>query len=354
MICLKRSARVACLTLCTLLIPQFAFADYIGRDPSIIPGGTKRVRDDGTLVFFYDAGLPQSISNQIETYGEANAVTPDLTKVYDFVNTLGYSNYVIGSDINTGQYLPANTFATPCCSFPPPTDNYIEQARQPLVTKANDLLVLSRIQPAQSGQDFWQIKHYDLNTNTFIESINPPTPGRIDDIAYRGVASGGGDQLYFSTPLGVFKTTRPLPTFISPNFTPLSSFATPLVAGVDGNIAIGPDTLLYVRNFANGDVQRYNSTTGAFIDTFISHTSFPNLGTIQFGVDGNLHAYGGSGDILKFSGATGALLATTHTNLLNGRITFVPVPEPATGLLALVGAAFLFGRRTKNPRVKQP
>src|SRR4051812_47888716 len=93
-----RFARVACFSLCAILIAQSTLADYIGRDPSIIPGGTKRVRDNGTLAFFYDGGLPQSIRDQIETYGEAHAVSPDLTKVYDFVNTLGFSNYVIGSN----------------------------------------------------------------------------------------------------------------------------------------------------------------------------------------------------------------------------------------------------------------
>jgi len=346
---LRRLACVACLALHTLLISQSCWADYIGRDPSIIPGGTKRVRDNGTLAFFYDAGLPQSIRDQIETYGEAHAVTPDLTKTYDFVNTLGFSNFVIGSNTDTGQYLAGNTFATN--GYIPGNENYINQARQPLISKSNDLFVLSQVPFTQVGQDYWQIKHYDLTTNTFVESINPPAPGRIDDIAFREVGPfGAGDQIFFSTPLGVFKTTRPSPTFVSKTFSPLPLLTLPLVAGADGNIAVGPDNLLYVRNFANGDVQRYNSTTGAFIDTFISHVSFPNLGTIQFGVDGNLHAYGGAGDILKFSGSTGALLATTHTNLLNGRITFVPVPEPAAVMLALTGVSFLVGRRAKNSR----
>jgi hypothetical protein len=354
MIRYKSLVRVTCLTLFSLLIPQFSLADYIGRDPSIFPGGTKRVHDNGTLAFFYDAGLPQSIRDHIETYGEAHAATPDLTKVYDFVNTLGFSNYVIGSRADTGQYLPANTFAT---IHPTPQiggENYINQARQPLITNSNELFVLSQIPFTQIGQDYWQIKHYDLATNTFVESINPPSPRRIDDIAFHefGLLGLGGllDQIFFSTPTGIFKATRPTPTLVSQNFLPLSQVATPLVPGVNGNIAIGPDSLLYVRNFANGDVQRYNSTTGAFIDTFISHVSFPTLGTIQFGIDGNLHVYGGAGDILKFSASTGALLATTHTNLLNGRITFVPVPEPAGVLLALAGAAFFVGRRSKNPR----
>src|SRR6478736_307058 len=101
---LTRSA-FALIVSAAVFIPHTSIADYIGRDPSIIPGGTKRVHDNGTLAFFYDLGLPQSIRDQIETYGEAHATTPDLTKVYDFVNTLGFSNYVIGSDINTGQYL---------------------------------------------------------------------------------------------------------------------------------------------------------------------------------------------------------------------------------------------------------
>jgi hypothetical protein len=341
-----RLARVACLTLFSLLIPQFSLADYIGRDPSIIPGGTKRVRDNGTLAFFYDGGLPQSIRDQIETYGEAHAVSPDLTKVYDFVNTLGFSNFVIGSNIDTGQYSAANTFSTYlCCSFPEPSPNgsYIFNAKQPLI-HANDLYVISGEKLANGSYTTAssQIKHYNLTTNTFVDSIVPTAHELIDDIAWRpSGASTSVTNLFTSSQSGISHAVT---------FAGQTILSTPIIPGARGNLAIGTDDRLYVRNFANGDVERYNPTTGAFIDAFISHTNYPNLGTIQFGVDGNLHAYGGAGDILKFSASTGALLTTTHTNLINGRITYVPVPEPAGVMLALAGAVLLVGRRGKNSR----
>lgn len=174
---LVRSALALIVSSAVVFIPHISIADYIGRDPSIIPGGTKRVRDNGTLAFFYDQGLPQPIRDQIETYGEAHAATPDLTKVYDFVNTLGFSNFVIGSNIDTGQYLAANTFSTyVCCGSPepPPNGSYIFNARQPLI-HANDLYVISGEKLANGSYTnaSSQIKHYNLTTNTFVDSIVP-------------------------------------------------------------------------------------------------------------------------------------------------------------------------------------
>jgi hypothetical protein len=357
MIANRRSTLFYIAMSCVALGNSYCHADYIGRFPTAstqsLPFQVSRIHDDGTPTNIdYASSIPTSVKMNIETYGEATAVTSDLKKVYQFVNTLGYSNYIIASDANTGQYLPNDTIALGN-QFPSNAPQIINQARQPLVAGNNELFVLSQIPPQQAAQNSWQIKHFDLTTKNFIESIDPPTPQKIDDVAFRGFGAplGFGDQLYFSTPSGIYVETR---SNLSGTFGSLSSFIPPLVAGVDGNIAIGPDNRLYVRNFANGDVQRY-SLTGQFIDTFISHTSFPDLGTIQFGVDGNLHVYqgviGGSlnvtSHILKFSPLSGSLLASTpNTRIYPGRVTFVPVPEPTTAVLlsAFVCCGTLRGR----------
>ena len=190
--------------------------------------------------------------------------------------------------------------------------------------KGNDLYVLSAV----GGLPFtppinYQIKHYDLTTKAFVGTIDPPSPQTLDDIALG--SSLFGPTLFVSSPAGIYAYSD------SPNFNSIPPDL--FLPGVEGNLAVGPDNLLYVRNFANGDVQRYNQF-GTLVDTFISHTNFPNLGTIQFGFDGNLHAHQSSpsaSSILTFSGTTGALLFSTPDHFSGTRITYVPpVPEPST------------------------
>lgn len=77
-----------------------------------------------------------------------------------------------------------------------------------------------------------------------------------------------------------------------------------LVFGSDGN--------LYAAGYASNQVNRYNGTTGAFISTFASGSglSFPD--GIIFGSDGNLYvssyAGGGAGAVKRFNGTTGAFM----------------------------------------------
>lgn len=74
----------------------------------------------------------------------------------------------------------------------------------------------------------------------------------------------------------------------------------------------GPDGNLYVASFDNDQVLRYNGTTGAFIDVFVTAASGglngPDNGTI-FGPDGHLYvpSYFGN-QVLRFDGTSGAFL----------------------------------------------
>src|SRR5262249_24382764 len=140
--------------------------------------------------------------------------------------------------------------------------------------------------------------------------------------------------LYVAGTSGIYRYTK-LAGF--PVSTYENALTTLVIPGVDGNIAYGPDNLVYVRNFANGDIQRYTAA-GTFLDTFISHNTYPGLGTIQFGVDGNLVAYqtlGSGNQIRKFDPLTGTLLLSTPAGFAinnfnnQGRVFYVPVPEPA-------------------------
>jgi WD40 repeat protein len=328
MTCLNRLARVACLPLYAFLTAQCSFADYIGWDFSIV-GDIRRITDSGVIVPTNFVGnVPQPVRNQIETVVETFAVTPDLQKVYSFTNTLGDAS-VLAWDTATSAYRSSDSFSPSGVG-----DDYVDNARQPVIV-GNEVFVTSFIHGSQNRQ----VKRYNLTSHALLETIDPLVPQGIDDIAL----NASGSSLYVAGTTGIYRYTKLGSTYEN-------LLATLAVPGVDGNIAFGPDNRLYVRNFANGDVQRYTSA-GVFIDTFLSHNDYPNLGTIQFGVDGNLHVYqflngGTNNQIRKFNPSTGSLLSSTPAGPIDnfnnqGRITYIPVPEPAGFALIGMGSVFI-------------
>lgn len=68
----------------------------------------------------------------------------------------------------------------------------------------------------------------------------------------------------------------------------------------------GPDGNLYVPNYNAGTITRYNGTTGAYIDTFISGAN--QVFSLAFGSDGNLYTYYGN-TVKKHNGTTGAFIS---------------------------------------------
>lgn len=330
-----RPACVACLTLCTLLTAQSAFADYIGAVASAFTGDIRRIADNGTtLPTSFIANVPQSIKDQTETIVESIAVTPDLKKVYTFTNTLGFANYILAWDTDTSQFRQSDTFSPTGAS-----DDYVNNARSPVIV-GNEIFVTSFIGMNFSGNR--QVKRYNLTTHSLLETIDPLLPQAIDDIAL----NVSGTTLYVAATTGIYRYTKTAGVYEN-------GLATLLIPGVGGNIAFGPDSRLYVRNSANGDIQRY-TTSGIFVDTFISHNDYPNLSTIQFGVDGNLHAYQfipGSTKIRKFDPTTGSLLSSTSAPFNNNsRVTYIPSPEPSGFALVAIGVAFMASHRRTNRR----
>jgi sugar lactone lactonase YvrE len=105
---------------------------------------------------------------------------------------------------------------------------------------------------------------------------------------------------------------------------------------IPGDMTFGPDGNLYVVSANTGQILRYNGSTGAFMDVFVAAGSggLTNPQDLKFGKDGNLYvssqagdglAASGNGQIFRYDGTTGAFidLFIDSPNLLLG-FTFSP------------------------------
>jgi streptogramin lyase len=113
---------------------------------------------------------------------------------------------------------------------------------------------------------------------------------------------------------------RTVPTTISVAGASLNEIGSPsafITAGSGGlssplGITLGPDGNLYVAG-NGGAVLRYNSTTGAYLNTFVAPGSgglaYTNYDGLAFGPDGNLYVASGlTNQVLEYKGGTGAFL----------------------------------------------
>jgi protocadherin Fat 4 len=136
-----------------------------------------------------------------------------------------------------------------------------------------------------------------------------------------------------------------------PDGTFVGTFVTAGSGGLSGaaGMDFGADGNLYVASSNTGKVLRFDGTTGAFIDEFVSTgLSFP-LG-LTFGPDGNLYVASQSTQgVLKFDGVTGALDATFNAPSTGSTedITFGPdgnlyVSSISDGVVRLNGTTGAF------------
>ena len=306
-----------------------------------------RLREDGTLAFSYDSFLPPEIVNTIENYAEGGAtVNTDRRAVYVFSNSLGFAD-IIASDVDSGAYRPDLSMLLTFGIFLPPPDAYVFQARRPLFFEANphglgDLFVISGVFIGGGNAPDSQIKRFDTASRSFVEAIDPPTGEGFFDFAF-----GPDNRLYFSTSSAIFAYSEDPAQGFDAFDGPLAG--PPLISNAHGFLAFGPDGNLYVSDSVTGNIDRY-STAGVFTDTFIPASALQNGGTIAFGPDGNLYVaeccfitpYDFLAGISKYDGTTGQFLGRTLDGYLGprDRIWILPIPEPTTLLLAMVGATF--------------
>jgi hypothetical protein len=342
---------------CSLFVSRAPVqADYVLGEYT----STYRIRDDGTLVGTYIPPADAVDAAIVETIGEDYAVSPDFKTLYQFTNALGYSDVAFAFDVSSRQYLADMTLQSPpyCCAslFP----GSIVNARMPLIRAhdpfdAGDLFVIS-FNLGYPDDETPKIQRYNRVTDSYVETIDPPTPQMMYDFAF-----GPDDRLYIAAEEGIFVYEES-----AVGFDLVSS--TPLIGSVTGTITFGPDGQLYVRDVVSGNIDRYTDE-GVFADTFIPATSLPEhggaidyhlpgRGSIQFGADGNLHLLSKHGGdpgpgpfryiVGKYDGANGNLLAEIELTdsstflLASGRVTYLPIPEPA-GLSLAIFAAMCLG-----------
>ncbi|MCP3902685.1 MAG: DUF11 domain-containing protein [Planctomycetes bacterium] len=74
-------------------------------------------------------------------------------------------------------------------------------------------------------------------------------------------------------------------------------------------IAFGHDGHLYAASFETAEVLRYDGVTGAFIDVFASGNGLSNPQDVVFGPDGHLYVpSGGTDEVLRFDGTAGGFI----------------------------------------------
>lgn len=163
------------------------------------------------------------------------------------------------------------------------------------------------------------VRRYDETTGAFLGTfisagaggLNEPHRGIFGPDGHYYVASAGNDRiLRYHGQTGAF-----IDVFIQNEVNGLPANA--LDYPVD--LAFGPDGALYISSQANDSVLRFNATTGAFIDVFISAGSggLDGPSGIQFH-GGDLFVVGRySQGAYRFDGVTGAFELTIGTGVLS-------------------------------------
>jgi hypothetical protein len=211
-----------------------------------------------------------------------------------------FTNEVLKYDGNTGAYLgvvvPSGSFglhAPWALTFGPDGNLYISGVLSNNVLRYNMTTAgIDEFLPSSSG-------------------VNSPNGLTFDSVGNLYVSSSAGSNvLRFQGPGGA-SPGAPLP---APGQSG-AVFVPPNSGGLNGTtgLAFGPDSNLYVGSSNTNTVNRYNGTTGAFIDTFVSAGSggLNGPGRLTFRPDGFLYvSSSNNGAVYRYSATTGAFVST--------------------------------------------
>jgi len=237
------------------------------------------------------------------------------------------------------------------------------------------------------------IQRFNMTTHAYVDTIvsgsnlNGPTGLVFDHNGNMLVGNYNGDTVTKYSPSGLFLST-------------LVTAGSGGINGPDIGITIGPDGKLYVPSFDSNAIQRYDASTGAYIDTFIPSggaggmsqprtilfrdnkvwvTSDNGNKVLRYGLDGSFidtfvsagsgglfgatgMAFGDDGllyvassrnnKILKYSLTNGSFVGTALSTGLNGPVSILMVPEPTTMMGIGLGIAALAIKRRKQTITK--
>lgn len=220
-----------------------------------------------------------------------------------------------------------------------------------------------------SGGTANNVQRFNGVTGSFINNFATGAAGNLFAAVFDVRFGGPNNDLYFTNqtlnfPTGSFSGVR------RHNGTSGAHIwnSTGGSLGTPAGIAFGPDGLLYVASASGDNIQRFNATTGAFVDIFVPTGSggLDRPYGLTFGPDGHLYVTSYSGNaatsmVKRFHGTTGAFIdnfvAPNSGGLLNPTylmfVDFSVIPEPTTLLLSGAGlATVLWFTRRRQARIQ--
>ena len=172
---------------------------------------------------------------------------------------------------------------------------------------AADLLVTS--------YSFDVVMRYDQGTGGFIkvfaQGLVAPDPGEPCPNCFTGLAFGPDGKLYVAA-----EKTQQVLRYDGTTGAFLDVFVTPGSGGLSQptHLVFGPDGNLYVSS-ATDQVLRYDGQSGAFLGVFAQGAGLTDPAGLAFGPDGNLYvASTGSDAVLRYDGTSGAFLDSFAAN----------------------------------------
>lgn len=306
-----------------MILEPSVHADYLVKSVGDLGGGTIRYKRNGAFVNS-SSPIEHDEDDEFNDYQymgvRTHVLSDDLQTVYQIGSDLGL--FVFPFETTSGE--------------PVGTVNRL-QISHSLAVFEFDTIVRNNWIFLQENQS---LQAFSLESGARVDGVSSLVPGLIKEVDYgpSSINLAGLGYIYSSTSTGIYRNL----------FLDSAGFfggTETVLEGKSGDIAIGPDGLLYVREDASGDVNKYDPSSGEFVETFLNAASFDgDLGSIQFGVDGDFYAYlyrdaGFSEEeahVIHIDGQTGTTLRTTNIGLrfgglgIQGRIYVLPVPEPAS------------------------
>lgn len=192
---------------------------------------------------------------------------------------------------------------------------------------------------------------YDAITGAYVDDLFASLPGGVSIGAPWGVAIGPDGDIFCSGEgtSNILRFDGATGAYVSEFVPPGGSLASP------HGITFGPDGDLYVAEFdVPSRIRKYDGDTGASLGVFVSSGSggLSRADFLVFGPDGNLYVSSGdTANVLRYNGTTGAFMdvfASGAGLTLPSGLTFTPIPEPTSAVLALATAAMYARPRARG------